>query len=536
MNKRIIGSNSHGFTNEYLIVEALNEKKVKDLNSNLKKFVKDISFDNKISISDETIVKAGIETNNKLKQDIYIYLSGIKFAISLKMGTGNSVHQEKIEEFIDWLNKVLGVQLTDIIKDDFRFFIWADGSIDGQAPINKDKEGKIIGRFGGKEFRKLYPEKRIRLQNFLDDNAEVILNRTIFEGKNGSKVDYVYHGNPSNGVWISRKDILKFNIEHPKSKTSKNVPALSVGKLTVQAWNVSLRGNTEKKRGEVQFKYSSMVDDFEKLMHMKAINIGTFEGEQEEFNLSKLMNKNKTHKFWNLIREKCNMENNINNYYVVKVDGNKESKITGKKVKCKTDDFVICANISKNYLLQNEYQITENMLKDIGQYEIVMNSGISVKRADSKKYTIVKLTHNTFKKAFEKYIDGIEFIIAGLLLYEGKNKEEINKKILNDLGIKKEKLKKFYVDKNVVSDNENLDTEFVKKISKKSKLIVNEIIDNNLELKASLFTGKGWFDNPYYINFIFKNGKLTSDVYTDYIVTNGSGRSKGIYTIILKPR
>lgn len=535
MGKRVKGSNAHGFSNESLIVQALNEKKIKELNLNLKKFVKDICKENEILNSDETVVQAWIETNNKLKQDFYIVINGQEFGISLKMGTGNSVHQEKIEDFIQWFSKSLADELTNEIKDSLRFFIWADGSIDGQAPIVKNEEGKIIGRFGGKEFKKLFPEKQILLQEFMDKNASIILNRAIFEGKNNSKVDYVYHGNPMNGVWISKEEILAFNMKNPKSKATKNIPTLSVGRLTVQAWNVSLKGNTEEKRGEIQFKYSTMVDDFENLMILKASNVGSYEGEREEFNISKIMNKNKKHKFWNIIADVCNIGVNKENYYIIKVEGNKVSKLSWKKVKCKSDAFIIKANIDKDYLLQCEYQITENALEDIEEYEVIQNSGISVKRADSQKYTIVKLTINTFKKAFEKYIQDIDLIIVALLLYSEKNKVLLNRKILEDLKLDENDVILYYTKKYGIIGNSVLDTVYISEISKKAKVIVKETIESNTELKASLFTGKGWFDDPYSIDFIFKNGELTSEVYTDYNISNGSGRSTGKYTIILKP-
>lgn len=536
MSERVIGSNSHGFNNEGLIVQSLNKKKLKELNSNLKKFIRDICADNGILISEDMLIEARVESNNKLKQDFYITLAEKEFGISAKMGIGNSVHQEKIEEFIDWLSKVSKEEVTDEIKDCFRFFIWADGSTDGQAPIVKNEDGTVIGRFGSKDFKRLYPQKREQLQEFLEKNADVILNRAIFQGKNDSRVDYVYHGNPLNGVWISKEEILAFNIQNPKSRDIKNVPTLSVGKLTVQAWNVSLKGNTENKRGEIQFKYSSMIDDFENLMIMKASNLGTFEGDKEEFNLSNFMNKNKKHKFWKVLSKECYLEDNKENYYIVKVDGNKESELTGKKVKCKADNFIIKANLSKDYLLQCEYQITEQVLEDMGEYEIVEGSGISVKRADSQRYTITKLTNNTFKIAFEKYIEEVDFIIAALLVYTEKDKLQKNKKILQDLNIKEEDMKLFYSKQYEINGSGLLDKEFINKINKKAKVIVKEAIENNPDLKASLFTGKGWFKNPYAIDFIFKNGELTPEIYTDYTISNGSGRSKGVYTIILKPR
>lgn len=530
------GSNPHGFKNEELIVAALNDKKFGELQGSLAKFVKRICEDNEIQISGSTVVKAIIERNNRLKQDFYIIIEEKKFGISVKMGQSNSVHQEKIEGFIEWLTQISIPEVTDEIKDNFRFFIWADGSIDGKSPVVIGADGKINSRFGCKEFKRLYPDKRESLQVFLEQNAEIILNRVIFEGKNCSKVDYVYHGTPLNGVWLSKQEIIGFNIQKSKAKDTKNSAVLTVGRLTVQPWNSDLTGNNAKKRGEIQFKYSAMTKDFEELMFIKANNIGTFEGNREEFNISKAMNRDKNHKFWRVISELCILDLDKDNYYVVKVEENKESQLTGKKVKCKTDNFIVQANISKAQLLQWEYQITEKMLQSIGDYNVISNSGISVKKADSKKYTIVKLTHNTFEQAFCDYIEGVKFIIAGLLLYSDEKKIHINTKILEDLKIEQEQLKSFYINKYDLRGNGILDSDFIGKISKKAREVVKEVIENHTELKVKLFTGKGWFDDPFCVNFIFKEGKLTSDIYTDYVVSNGSGRSKGNYSIILKPQ
>lgn len=279
-----------------------------------------------------------------------------------------------------------------------------------------------------------------------------------------------------------------------------------------------------------------MIKDFDNLMLMKAANVGTFEGDKEEFNMSRLMNKNKNHKFWDVLSKKCSLCKSKEDYYIVKVDGNKKSALTNKKVRCKSDNFIIKAKIDGDYLLQCEYQITENMLKHLDNYEIIDNSGISVKRADSVNYTIIKLTNNTFKEAFEQYVDKIDLIMGGLILYSDKKKISKNSKIIKDLNITEEDLKKFYSKRYNIKGDGILDVDFMRKISKKAKEVVKQVIEENRSLKASLFNGEGWFENPYYINFIFKYGTLTNDVYSNYTISNGSGRSKGKYTIILKPQ
>lgn len=535
MAKKEKGSNSHGFKNEKLLVDALNNKQIKDLKGSLLKFIKNICVDNNITVSEDMLIEARVEKSNKVKQDFYITIQEQEFGISVKMGVGNSVHQEKIEDFINWIDQNPLVKITDDIKNELRFYIWCDGTLDGKAPVKKGKNGKVEGRFGCAEFKKLYPEKRKTLQKFFEENANLILERAIFVGNNNSKVDYVYHGTEISGRWLSKKEIIEYNINYRKIPKNNKDAAINVGRLSVQPWNPSLSNKHIEKRGQLQLKYGCMQEDFENLMIMKVNNIGTFEGDQEELNLCRFMNKYKTHKFWNIIAETCRLEDDRDQYFVVKVEGNKKSNLCGKKVKCKADNFVIKANIDKNYLLQYEYQITEKMLKDIGDYKVIEGTGISVKKADSTNYTIIKLTNNTFEKAFENYIKDIRFITAGAILYSDKNQLFRNKKILKDLKMDQKELLDFYHKEYTIKGEGLEDIELIKKISKKSKEVVREAIEENKDLKMQLFTGKGWFQDPFCINFIFKEAKLTSNIYTDYTVSNGSGRSKGNYSIILKP-
>lgn len=69
---RTIGSNIHGNINELKLVEEIDGKSFSQLNNNLKEFIKFISSDNNISISNNTILHAKYEKNVKLKQDFYV--------------------------------------------------------------------------------------------------------------------------------------------------------------------------------------------------------------------------------------------------------------------------------------------------------------------------------------------------------------------------------------------------------------------------------------------------------------------------------
>jgi hypothetical protein len=543
-NQHSIGDNSHGFVNEQLLVKALNGKKYKELNTCLKKFISQICTDHSITIDDDFIIKSKLAqkeldpiTNKKInvKPDLYIELGGKEYGISTKMGTGNSCHQEKIESFINWIKNNDNICVRDeSIYDELRFFAWGDGTLDGTAPIVRDSSGNVIGRFGTKHFYRLYPDKHKKIKSFLDENRKEIIRRAVFLGKTGKEVHYIYHGTPINGVWISQKELLDLNLNNPLNNNTFNV-----GRLSFQIYNADLKGTSSGrgKRGEIQLKYGQLEPDIEKLLLLNSANIGTYEGNLEEFNFSKMMNKDKSHKFWSYLKIKLNLDD-TDNYYVVKVDGTKFSKNANKKVPCKTDNYLIRTNepIDRQLLFQNEYQLTESDLAKINQHKVIAESGISTKRKKSKKYTITKMSVNSFTSAFSPYLDNLDYFSAALIFYCTENNVSKNYIIAKDLGINENDFIEFIKTKFGVTINSLLDYESLAIITTKVKDLITQVIDNNMDLKTALFSGKGWFDAPYYINFLYSSGQLTDQIFVPYIIDNGSQRSKGKYTIIIKPK
>lgn len=543
-NKLITGNNSHGFDNEILIVDALNNKRFINLNPHLKKFVKTIGKDYNVTISNNTLIesrKADKEidpnTNKKInaKPDLYITLNKTHtFGISTKMGSGNSVHQEKVESFIEWINVNNNILIDDpSIFDDLRLLIWGDGTLNGTAPIQRDEQGLVIGRYSTKEFKLLYPDKWQKIQLFLTKNKTELIKRALFFGKTNKEVHYIYHGTHTQGTWISQKELLKLNIKHPLNNSTFNI-----GRMSFQIYNADKKGTSAgaKKRGEIQFKYGNLAKDLEFLMLKLSENKGAFEGDLEEFNLSKLLNKNQKHHFWKILSNKLNLDKS-NYYYIVKVVGKKYSKNAKKNVMCKTDSYIIetSAPIDKKYLLKNEYQLTEHDLPHLTPYKVIPESGISVKQKDSKSYTITKMTLTNFRSAFQGYLNDIDFYIQALILYCDKKQVYKNSKIANDLNIDEVAFCAFFNEKHNIEINDILDFSALSTITKLVKEKIKQTIENNPHLKENLFTGKRWFDSPYYINFIYSYGNLTDDVFSPYHIDNGSGRSKGIYTLVIKP-
>ncbi|WP_414045961.1 hypothetical protein ACMGE5_06450 [Macrococcus equi] len=558
---RIVGSNKHGNLNEKLIVENLNGKKFSQLKTHFKTFILSICNDNNINLDKNDIIFSEFEHNPRVKPDFYIIIKEMKFAISCKLGSGNSVHQETIQQFTQFLREDLNA--PSYIIENIRYYVWADGTIDGSGPLDKDVDGKIISRFTASEFKKLFPQKRLELLSFFKANEKPILERFIFQGASKNKslnneplpmVDYVYHGNSEGGVWLSKEEIIDYHITNSNLNLENPKATLPVGRMTLQAWNISKEGKTEHKRGVIQAKYGNMKNDFSQLMFSKANNLGTFYGDMEENDISSRMNKNKNSSDWNIIIQdnvdslyEIKSENNSfiaetqtpykynnENLFVVKVKGKKFSKITQKKVLSKADAYVIEAEIDKNILLMNQYSISEDDLEKIN-YKVVNNTGISVKRDSSKSYTYQKLSLNSFVRIFEEFYNNSKYLFIGNLFYTEKSKSQDNLKILQKLNVEPEEFLKYF---------KHIFQEEIRNISIEENSVniknyctkkIKELIKSNNKISDTVFMGKGNFDEPYVAHYLYESGKLKENKIESFNVTTGSGRSKGKYTLIIKP-
>lgn len=257
-------NNSHGFANEIKISQTLDQKTFCNLNDNLKKFILKICSDHKIEINGNTVIHSYCERKN-LKQDIYIKIHEKIFGISVKRGKGNSIHQEKCEDFVRYIEKECNATID--LQNEWRFFIWADGTLDGTGDTTKKtKDGKILSRFCGKIYSTLYPERQKKLQNFIDGNQEKLIRHFLFgeqcETQPGNNVHYLYYGDADNGSWASKEELILYLLK--KSSNKKRV--LDLCGLGIQVWNVSQKGTSEKKRGQIQVKYSQLSEDLEKIL------------------------------------------------------------------------------------------------------------------------------------------------------------------------------------------------------------------------------------------------------------------------------
>ncbi len=239
-----MGSNKSGFENENKLITYLNNKKVKELNQNLKQFIYFL-FDN---INEESKIKT-LEGKKGQKPDITIIINNDIKRISIKKGSGNSVHQEKIEVFTKFLSSI---NIPNDIINELLMFHWGDGTCDGTG------EKRILG----KKYEQTYPDKidKINLEFNKEANKKKFINRFIIQGKSEEYdlIDALYHGNVEEGHWASKDEIINYFVDNEFKSNS-----IHFGSLTYQVWNrcLNLNPKMEERRYVMQVKWGSLLKD-----------------------------------------------------------------------------------------------------------------------------------------------------------------------------------------------------------------------------------------------------------------------------------
>lgn len=231
-----------GFQNEIQLQNSLNSQKYFDLNPNLQKFI--IKLNGSIPNLPIKATKIGGEN----KTDLLLIVDNKKFNVSIKKGTGNSIHQEPVEEFIQFLEK--NYEVDHDIFDNIRYFIWGDETIDGSGDVQK--------RLSAIQYKKKHLDKIYSIQTYFNNHLEDLVKRFIIEGtSNYSSIDFLYYGDINSGKCISSNDIMRFMMNNSSNG------AISIGRMSFQAWNRNLNGGlkSESKRGNIQLKWGTLNSD-----------------------------------------------------------------------------------------------------------------------------------------------------------------------------------------------------------------------------------------------------------------------------------
>ncbi len=490
-----------GFKNEKNLLFSLHQKRYSQLNSNLQKFIAQ-SFKN----HDGTIICKQEAGQNK--SDLRITIGEESHTYSIKKGSGNSIHQEPIGEFIDYLTKEY--QLSPQTSKNLQRFIWADGSIDGT--------GKLKDRISSKKFKKKNPHAIEDIQNFFDKHKTALIRRFLIEGVHSkSSAEFIYYGTPKRGTLCRSKDVLTWLSSHNSKAT------LHVGKLSFQAWNRNLKGKrkAEKKRGVIQLKWGGLKKDIRKIAKSNL-------GKLQEIDFVKELNKKVSLKYWNTLGL------DPKTHYAIRVKYTKFGKLQQRKVWVKADAFIAKGNVPKEYLKDKAFFLNEDDMKKFKLLP-VEQSGISIKQVTSHSYQIVKISPLSFKKLFGSTILG-----AGASIYYKKRKSLVrNKDVLKGWNITEEEFFNYYsniIGKEVGSvDHPNCQS-CLKKIKRYAKKEIRKKIKESPYIAKLLFLGEGNFEEPFWAPWLYESGVFRKNSIMPFSVTTGSGRSRGDFSIVLKPK
>lgn len=254
---------------------------------------------------------------------------------------------------------------------------------------------------------------------------------------------------------------------------------------------------------------------------------GTSEGTAEEIDFVKQFNRNKLN-FKNYL---SNFEYSIDKLWLTRVTTQQFSELSQQKVYTRADCYLVYIDIDITNLLQeNDYYISEDDLHNTNHTKI-QNSGISIKMHDSKSFQILKLTPNSFNSLLGCYELG-----AGASLFCLKDIElPKNIDLLNGWKTTTQNMVRYFADIGL-SEDFHLQKDVCKKIKNFSCSEIERLILSNQDIKQKVFNGIGLYEEPYTAWYFSKIDTIESLEYIPFSVTTGSGRSKGDYTIVLKPK
>lgn len=239
---------NNGIKNENKIVNEINNKKINDMNPNMRSFMKEL-FGN---IDEKITFKASLFTRTS-KPDIFItYKNRMKF-ISIKSGKTDSLHFENIKEFVLFLRE-LGV--SQETQKTILLFHYGDGTMTGKGETRKLYEDLIVEM-----------KERIKKANEELNTSKIITEvfyRAAIRGNEyrSNAVDYFYYGDDKYGIYVSKEELLSFILR--KKHFAFNT--IHIGPMTIQPYlrDVERKSRNTFKRDFVQIKWHYFLTDMQK--------------------------------------------------------------------------------------------------------------------------------------------------------------------------------------------------------------------------------------------------------------------------------
>ena len=245
-------SSISGSNNEFEFVKYLNKKRISELNPMFRALIDELFP----LYNEEYIIKSWRNHYNQ-KTDVFIKINGVMKGISIKKGIKNSVHVERISDFIHFLIEN-GIHREYIIE--YLKYHYADGSTNGNG----------LKRVYAEEYKK-NNQPNIDKMNRAFNEVKILkeaIDRFIIKGNNSDYyIDAIIYGEVDDFVWATKDDIKNIIL----SKKDIYSTAVHFGPITCQPKNRCLNNNAkyEKDRFCVQLKWYSLFDDIIENMNNK---------------------------------------------------------------------------------------------------------------------------------------------------------------------------------------------------------------------------------------------------------------------------
>jgi len=227
---------------------------------------------------------------------------------------------------------------------------------------------------------------------------------------------------------------------------------------------------------------------------------------------------------------------NPEEYFAIRVTKKVTSKKLGHLANAKADVYIASGKLEQSLLEEKKFFLTDDDVEDVGLSR-KEGTGISVKRSDSTEYQIHKWGPDSFKKIF-----GIYALGAGISIYRRRSEELVkNDALLSGWKTSWKEFEDYFPDIDnieILKDKSaKMDDrmEVAKKIATYSIKIAEGMIRSDANISDHVFCGSNDFDEPYNATWFFAYGMLVRAVPFPFTVTTGSGRTKGDYTVVVKP-
>lgn len=238
-----------GFKNEDIIKRYINEHSFNECNDNIKNFL-NFLFGSSLNPEEKFFAS---KPSGQVKPDLEIKHNNAVKYVSIKLGSGNSVHQEEIDVFFPFIKTLFGDEILDYLK----LFHYGDDTTDGSG----------VERFSAVQCKKRYPNQIQELNNNFNiwSFLNIFLDRFLFVGniEDSPIVDCIYYGTFEEGLWASRDEIKNYFQNSDFSSTN-----LHFGALTYQVWgrNNNFQAVHSKRRYTMQIKWGTIENNLRRIM------------------------------------------------------------------------------------------------------------------------------------------------------------------------------------------------------------------------------------------------------------------------------